>query len=156
MTDSAAIPSTSTALKELFSAARPLVERALDIAEQIAALREVATARGLDWSQVKALLKAQIQDERDDAGDGKRVRRVLEKADFASAYADMLGLGNMNEKYFSAGPEPHDPETGELPSEPPREGPPPPAVVQAVDVLTPAHPADIPDVPDFLNRRKVA
>lgn len=92
---------TSDALREVFTAARPLVEQWLDVAEQIAALREVATNKGLDWSQVKALLKAQIQDERDDAGEGKRVRRIVEKAEFASAYADMLGLSNMNEKKYS-------------------------------------------------------
>ena len=94
--------STSEALRSIFTAARPLVETWLDTAEQIAALRETATNAGLDWSQVKALLKAQIQDERDDAGDGKRVRKLIEKAEFACAYADMLGLGNMNEGNISA------------------------------------------------------
>lgn len=93
--------STSGALREVFTAGRPLVEAWLDIGEQIAALREVATAKGLDWSQVKALLKAQIHDERDERGDGKRVARIVEKAEFASAYADMLGLSNMNENIFS-------------------------------------------------------
>jgi len=93
---------TSNALREVFTEGRPLIERWLDVGEQIAALREVATAKGLDWSQVKALLKAQIQDERDEAGDGKRVRRIVEKAEFASAYADMLGL-NLNEENFSPG-----------------------------------------------------
>lgn len=92
---------TSDALREVFTVARPLVEQWLDVAEQIAALREVATAKGLDWSQLKALLKAQIQDERDDDGSGKRVARIVEKAEFASAYADMLGLANMNENNFS-------------------------------------------------------
>lgn len=96
--------STSEALKKVFTAARPLIEDWLDIAEQIAALREVATNEGLDWSQVKALLKAQIQDERDEAGDGKRVRKLIDKAEFACAYADMLGLGEVNEKNISAPP----------------------------------------------------
>lgn len=117
---------TSDALREIFTAARPLVEQWLDVAEQIGALREVATNKGLDWSQVKALLKAQIQDERDEAGDGKRVRRIVEKAEFASAYADMLGLANMNEKKYFADDSAevevgipatlpaHDPETGEI------------------------------------------
>lgn len=94
----------SEALRKIFTAGRPLVEQWLDIGEQIAALREVATAEGLDWSQVKALLKAQIQDERDEVGDGKRVRKILDKADFATAYADMLGLANMNENNYSAEP----------------------------------------------------
>ena len=121
---------TSDALREIFTAARPLVEQWLDVAEQIGALREVATNKGLDWSQVKALLKAQIQDERDEAGDGKRVRRIVEKAEFASAYADMLGLANMNEKKYFADDSAevevgipatlpaHDAETGEIQEQP--------------------------------------
>lgn len=95
---------TSNALRDVFEAGRPLIEQWLDVAEQIAALRNVATERGLDWSQVKQLLKAQIQDERDGSGEGKRVRRIVEKAEFASAYADMLGLAKMNEKSFSDAP----------------------------------------------------
>lgn len=106
---------TSTALRDIFAAGRPLIEQWIDVAEQIAALRDVATDKGLDWSQLKALMKAQIQDERDD-NDGKRVKRIVEKAEFASAYADMLGLVNMNENNFSA--EKFDAETGEITDEP--------------------------------------
>lgn len=104
-------------LREVVSAARPLIEQWLDIAEQIAALRDMATDRGLDWSQIKALVKAQVQDER--SGDNKRVQRIIEKAEFASAYADMLGLSEkVNENNFSGEGQPaippHDPETGEV------------------------------------------
>ena len=60
---------TSTQLKKIVSEARPLIEQQLDLTEQIAGLREVVTAAGGDWSQLKALVKAQIQDERDEAGD---------------------------------------------------------------------------------------
>lgn len=90
----------STQLKKIVAEARPLIEQQLDLTEQVAGLREVVTAAGGDWSQLKALVKAQIQDERDEASDGKRVRKILDKADYASSYADMLGLGssNMNEK----------------------------------------------------------
>jgi hypothetical protein len=96
-------------LRAIFGAGRPLVEQSLDLTEQMASLREDATAKGFDWSQIKALLKAQIQDERDD---GHRVKRIIEKADFATAYADMLGLGKVNEnKCFST---PHNPITGEV------------------------------------------
>ena len=81
--------SDTSELKSIFAAGRPLVEQSLDIAEQIAALRDVATEKGFEWSQIKALLKAQVQDERD----GKdRVAAILEKASYAAAYADMLGL----------------------------------------------------------------
>lgn len=108
---------SSVDLKNIFAAGRPLVERAINLSEEMAALREAATAKGIDWSQVKALLKAQILDERDDAGGHKRLNRVLEKAEFATAYADMLGLTpDMNEKNFSAAIEavPHDSLTGEI------------------------------------------
>lgn len=94
---------SSTVLRRIFNDARPLVEQALDLSDKFKGFRELATANGLDWSQIKALLKAQIQDERED--DGKnRVGRIIEKADFATAYADMLGLGTakMNENNFSS------------------------------------------------------
>lgn len=93
--------STSDALREVFTTGRPLIAQWLDVAAQISALRDVATAKGLDWSQVKALLKAQVQDELDEDGSGKRVRKIVERAEFASAYADMLGLGNLNENNYS-------------------------------------------------------
>jgi hypothetical protein len=102
---------SSKALKDLFAEARPIIERQLDDAELIAGLREVVTAQGGDWSSLKALLKAQIQDERDEAGEGKRVRKILDKADYSAAYADLLGL-NMNENNNSA--DEFDIETGEF------------------------------------------
>ena len=91
---------TSTQLKQVTAEARPIIERQLDDALKLAGLRDVVAAAGGDWSQLKALIKAQIKDE--EAGDGKHVRKILEKADYAMAYADMLGL-NMNEDNFSAG-----------------------------------------------------
>jgi len=93
---------SSHALKQIVAEARPIIERQLDDADQIAALREVVTAQGGDWSALKALIKAQVQDERDEAGDGKRVRKILDKADYATTYAGLLGLANMNEQNFSA------------------------------------------------------
>lgn len=62
-------------LRKLYDAARPLIEEQLDLTERIADLRRRATALGFDWSQIKALLKAQRQDERED---GRRVTRLLE------------------------------------------------------------------------------
>ena len=93
---------SSSDLKAIYTEAYPLIEQQLDLADLIAGLREKATAIGLDWSQIKALLKAQIQDERDETGGRKRVRKIIDKAEHASAYADMLGLANMNEKNFSS------------------------------------------------------
>jgi hypothetical protein len=93
-------------LRNIVTEARPLVEQWLDLAEQFAALRDAATAKGLDWGQIKALLKAQVQDERD-GGDGKRVNKIIDKAEFASTYADMLGMGRvkLNENNYSAADE---------------------------------------------------
>lgn len=90
---------SSTKLREIVAEARPIIERQLDDAERIAGFRDLVAAEGGDWSSLKALIKAQIQDERDEAGDGKRVKKILDKADFSAAYADMLGL-NMNEENF--------------------------------------------------------
>lgn len=91
--------SAADELRKMVTMARPLVEQALDLTEEFAALREAATQKGLDWSQIKALVKAQLQDERDEAGTGRHVRKIIEKAEYASAYADMLGYGGkMNEK----------------------------------------------------------
>lgn len=88
---------SSTQLKEIMSEARPIIERQLDDADRIAGFRGMVAAHGGDWSALKALIKAQIQDERDEAGDGKRVRKIVERSEFTAAYADMLGLANMND-----------------------------------------------------------
>lgn len=90
---------SSAQLKQIASEVRPIIERQLDDAELIAGFRDMVASNGGDWSALKALIKAQIQDERDDAGDGKRVRKLIDKAEFATAYADMLGL-NMNEQNY--------------------------------------------------------
>lgn len=104
---------SSKTLKDIVSEARPIIERQLDDAERIAGFRDVVASNGGDWSALKALIKAQIQDERDETGDGKRVKKILDKAGFSTGYADLLGWSNMNEKNFSADEE-FDPTTGEF------------------------------------------
>ena len=103
---------TSAQLKQITAEARPIIERQLDDALKLAGLRDVVAAAGGDWSQLKALIKAQIQDE--ETGDGKHVRKILDKAEYANAYADMLGLSafsKMNEENFFEGDIPeHDAE----------------------------------------------
>lgn len=89
---------SSEQLKKITTEARPIIERQLEDAAKLAGLRDVVAAAGGDWGQLKALIKAQIKDENDEAGDGKHVRKLLDKADYALGYADMLGLGNLNEK----------------------------------------------------------
>lgn len=87
---------TTDALRDIWTEARPYIEQQLEIAEVVKGFREAATAKGIEWSTVKALIKAQIQDEKD----GKdRVAKLVEKAEFATAYADMLGL-NLNEENY--------------------------------------------------------
>ncbi len=90
---------SSAKLKEIAEAARPIIERQLDDAVQLAALRDTVSELGGDWSALKALLKAQIQDERDETGEGKRVKKAVEKAEFCTEYATQLGL-NMNETNY--------------------------------------------------------
>lgn len=93
---------SSTELQKIVADARPIVARQLDDAEQIAALRKLVADKGGDWSALKALVKAQEQDHRD--GGDRHVQKILDKTDFASAYADMLGL-NLNETNNSEGDE---------------------------------------------------
>lgn len=76
---------------------RPHIEAALDSAEILKGLAAAAREKGIDWSALKALVKAQALDARD--GTDKRVAAIIEKADFAASYADMLGFAsNMNNK----------------------------------------------------------
>lgn len=88
---------SSQALKQIVTELRPIIERQLADGELITAMREAVTAQGGDWSAIKGLVKAQCQDDLDDSGDGKRVRKVIEKSEFTTQYADMLGL-NLNEE----------------------------------------------------------
>jgi hypothetical protein len=87
-------------LRGVVSEARPLIEEWVDLGVQFAAIRDACKAKGLDWGQIKALIKAQVLDERDN---GERVAKLIEKAEFASSYAAMLGLlpVDMNENNIS-------------------------------------------------------
>jgi hypothetical protein len=97
MTDHASL------LRQIREDARPYIEQALDLAEVFTGFRKLASENGLDWGVIKALIKAEVQDERE--GGDEKVKRIIDKADFASAYADMLGLGaKMNEKKITSDP----------------------------------------------------
>lgn len=98
------MPVTAKLLRDISDEALPILRRQRDDAELIAGLRNTLSAQGGDWSALKALLKAQVDDEADGDGEGKRVRKILDKADSSTAYADMLGLAKMNEENFSAVP----------------------------------------------------
>lgn len=89
---------TGSALRKYAEAGKPLVEQWIDLSEEFKALRDAARNDGVDWAAIKGLLKAQLLDARD--GGSKRVDALLEKADLATAYADMLGI-KVSEKNFS-------------------------------------------------------
>ena len=85
-------------LNAFFAASRPLVERALELAEQFSDLGKAARDQGYEWSLIKALLKAEIQDAEDG---GERVQRLIGKAGCAQIYADVLAT-KINKKNFSS------------------------------------------------------
>lgn len=100
---------SSEQLQKIRTEARPLIAQQMDIALQLAAMRDVVATAGGDWSALKAVIKAEIQD---------KVAKVRDKAESTLAYADMLGLGNMNEfnsfAFSLSSTIDHDPETGEI------------------------------------------
>lgn len=91
---------TSQSLKDIRAEARLIIERQLNDALMLAALRDAFTAQGGDWGALKALLKAEIQDEQDESGERKKLRKITDRAEATTEYAERLGL-NMNE-YFSS------------------------------------------------------
>lgn len=78
---------------------RPHIEAALDTAEVLKGMAAAAREKGIDWTQLKALVKAQALDARE--GTDKRVAAIIEKADYAASYADMLGFASANVNNFS-------------------------------------------------------
>jgi hypothetical protein len=99
-------PITAKDLLDLREAAAPALRAMVDAAVVLAGARDTATQKGVDWSQFKALLKAEILDADDN---GERVAKILKKADRANAYADMLGM--TRENHVSPA---FDPSTGEI------------------------------------------
>lgn len=89
---------TKDDLRKLASEARPILEKQRDLKEQLTVIRDAASSRGIDWSQLKAVLNASIADETDGEGEKSRVARLVEKAEFACAYADMLGFVHKDER----------------------------------------------------------
>lgn len=84
-------------LRQIAKEARPVIERMLDDAEVLAALGRACRDKEIDWAALKALIKGQIRDDRDESGSGQNVARIVERADAASAYAGVLS----GEKNFS-------------------------------------------------------
>ena len=96
---------------------RPIIEDEIGRAEVLKAMAKAARDKGIDWAQFKKLVKARIEDSRE--GSDKRVAAIIEKADFAASYADMLGFAsNMNNHEKSCSSEPVAPEPAEKPVQP--------------------------------------
>jgi hypothetical protein len=90
---------TSEQLKKIRAEARPYIQRQMEDAKIIAGFREVVSAGGGDWGALKAVIKAEIQDEDDEGGNNKKIGKIADKAEWTRIYLDMLGLGsNLNEK----------------------------------------------------------
>lgn len=128
-------------LRNAFEAGRPLVEAWLNIAEQMAALRDHCRTKEIDWQQLKTLLKAQIQDA--EKGETKRVDAILEKADNATAYADLLGIKPSEKNISRDAPQ----QVSIAPA------PAPVAPAQPSAAPEPIAPYDFPDLPAHLDRR---
>jgi hypothetical protein len=133
-------------IRNIAKEGRPIIARMMDDAEILAGLGKVCREKGIDWAQLKALLKAQIRDDRDESGDNGHVNKIIDRADAASAYADMLA--NMNNESFSFAP------SAEPPTKP---APSPIAAETRADAIEPvtATALQIPDdgsIPPFLRR----
>jgi hypothetical protein len=74
-------------IRDIAKELRPIIDRELDDAEIKKGLSEAARAKGIAFAQLKALVKAHAQDARDG---GERVGKLVERADFACSYAEIL------------------------------------------------------------------
>lgn len=81
-------------IRDIATEAVPALEQWLDSGEILAGFRDAAKEKGINWSQLKALLIAQIRDNRDG---GDRLTKLTEKFDLALTYADMLLNKNVAE-----------------------------------------------------------
>lgn len=74
-------------LRKIAREYRAVADRKLDDKELCKGFSDLCREEGIAWTQLRGLLDAQAADDRDG---GKRVEKIVEKADFASSYADLL------------------------------------------------------------------
>lgn len=86
-------------LQDTARAIRPMIEQSLDLRDEFAEYRRAVTEVGGDWMALKALVKAQVEDDRDGKGEHTRVEKIIAKADASASYADILNLNKNN--YFT-------------------------------------------------------
>lgn len=67
---------TSRQLKDIRDEAAPYIRRQMEDAKIIAGFRDVVSAGGGDWGALKAIIKAEIQDESDEGGNRKKIGKV--------------------------------------------------------------------------------
>lgn len=85
---------SASLIRDIAREARGPLERRLDDAELLAAIGRKFREEGGDWPQLKALVNAQLRDERDESGEGKHVEKIIDRADNAAAYSGLLGKMN--------------------------------------------------------------
>jgi len=66
---------------------RQVAERKLDDKDICKGFSDLCREEGIAWTQLRAIVDAEAADARDG---GKRVGKIVEKADYASSYADIL------------------------------------------------------------------
>lgn len=81
---------TGKIIRDVAKETRPIIEQMMEGAEVLARLGRVCRDNDIDWSQLKALIKAQIRDEQDEEGKGEYVAAIINRADAAQAYVDIL------------------------------------------------------------------
>lgn len=74
-------------LRKIAKEYRAVADRKLDDKELCKGFSDLCREEGIAWTQLRGLVDAQAADDRDG---GKRVEKIVEKADFASSYADLL------------------------------------------------------------------
>lgn len=126
---------------------RRIADERLDHRDICRGFSEKCQADGIDWTQLRKLVDAQAADARD----GKdRVSVIVEKADFAASYADLLtGKDERKRETRSS-------ENPPQPTQTPVQAPPiePPSRTVLREQLTASiAAAEIPDIPPFLDRR---
>lgn len=138
--------STAADLREIATAARPTIRQWLEAAEELAAFSDVCRTKGLEWSQIKAVLKAEYQDEQDG---GHRLEKLQAKAERAAEYAELLSPKNISGNQTRA---PVEKPADAAPVEPIKTAP----VAVARTIVASVEPEDIPPMFDRRTKAQVS
>lgn len=131
-------------LRKIAREYRAVADRKLDDKELCKGFSDLCREEGIAWTQLRGLVDAQAADDRDG---GKRVEKIVEKADFASSYADLLTGKDEPKAEIRSSEKP--------PEKPVQRAEPVSAVSATIAPALESPPAsfEMPDVPDFLDRR---